>query len=57
MPPPWKVYYLRPDGWWLAGSGFKSRSHAEECAKEQLPAHVRWVAATRKPKRGWSPAT
>lgn len=37
----WAVLYLRPDGWWIAGEGFPSRSLASECARGLLPESVR----------------
>lgn len=40
----WAVLYMRPDGWWVAGTDFKNQKEANECAREQLPDHVRWTA-------------
>lgn len=36
------IIYLRPDGWWVAGSGFASVREARKLAKEQLPPNVKW---------------
>ena len=38
---PWAIVYLRPDGWWEAGRGWRTREAAWTDAKEQLPG-VKW---------------
>jgi hypothetical protein len=34
------VLYLRPDGYWIAGEGWASKTEAAKDSEDQLPAHV-----------------
>ena len=38
----WGIVYLRPDGWWSAGTGFESEAEALEAAQEHNWRGSKW---------------
>lgn len=46
LEPGWSVVYLRPDGWWVAGTGYGSRGEAMRAGRT-LPKPVMWRVTKR----------
>lgn len=45
------IVYLRPDGWWVAGTGWTSPERAEEAAERSSVVRATWKVV--KSKRGF----
>lgn len=38
----YKIVYLRPDGWWVAGEGWTNKEQAREDARTQMGKNSTW---------------